>query len=262
MPDLEMQLPTNPFKRAIAQRQMQFGIWSTLSSNISAEVIGDSGFDWILFDTEHGPTELPGLLSQLQAVAASSTTPVVRPAWNDPVLIKRILDIGAQTLLVPFIQNAQEAAAAAAAMRYPPRGIRGVTASGRASRYGRVRGYPGKVEVELWLLIQIETATALGALEEMATVDGVDGVFIGPADLAASMGHAGNPQHVTVQAAIEDAGRCLRHKDISAGILTANEEEARRYAEWGFNFIAVGVDVLLLRDAADRLVQEFKGSDT
>ncbi len=253
-----MQLPTNPFKHAIKRREMQYGLWSTLSSTIAAEIVAGSGFDWLMFDTEHCPTEMPGVLSQLQAIAGCETTPVVRPAWNDPVLIKRLLDIGAQTLMVPYVQSAAEAAAAVAAMRYPPRGNRGITPTGRASRYGRVKDYPGTAEDELCLMVQIETATALGAIEEISAVDGVDAVFIGPGDLAASMGHAGNARDVTVQAAIEDAGRYLSDNGLPAGIRTGDHEMAQRYAGWGFNIIAVGVDTVLLRNAADGLARSFK----
>ncbi len=258
MAQIQKQLPVNPFKQAIIRREMQYGIWSTLSSPIVAELVAESGFDWLLFDTEHCPIELPGILSLLQAVSGCATTPVVRPAWNDPVLIKRILDIGAQTIMVPFVQSAAEAAAAVAAVRYPPRGNRGITTVGRASRFGRVENYPGKAEEGLCLLIQLETAEALGAIEEIAAVDGVDGIYIGPGDLAASMGHAGNPRHVTVQAAIEDAGRYLSDRGLPAGIRTSDRERAKQYADWGYNFISVGVDAFLLRDAADGLAHWFK----
>jgi len=253
-----MDLPLNAFKRAIAEGQLQIGLWSSLANNIAAEAVADSGFDWILLDTEHSPNEVPGLLSQLQALQTGTATPIVRPAWNDAVLFKRILDIGTQTLLVPYVQNAEEASRAVAATRYPPVGIRGVTGSGRASRYGRVKDYLKTADSEICLLAQVETGPALDELEAIAAVDGVDGVFIGPSDLAASLGHIGAPGHADVQAAIKDAIGRLKAVGKPAGILTANQDEAQRYIDWGFTFVAVGIDVLLLRNGADALVKTFR----
>jgi len=253
-----MDLPRNAFKHAIAQGTLQIGLWSSLASNIAAEIYSESGFDWILLDTEHSPNEIPGLLSQLQALASGSATPIVRPAWNDAVLFKRILDIGAQTLLVPYIQDAEEARRAVTATRYPPAGIRGVTGSGRASRYGRVKDYLKTADDEICLLAQVETGPALDQIEAIAETNGVDGVFIGPSDLAASLGHIGAPGHPDVQALIEDAIKRLKAVGTPAGILTANTDEARSYIDWGFTFVAVGIDLLVLRNGADALVKAFK----
>ena len=254
-----MDLPKNPFKHAIAAGDLQIGLWSMLSSPIAVDAVADSAFDWILLDTEHSPTEVPGLMHQLQALRGGAVSPVVRPAWNDPVLFKRILDIGAQTLLVPYVQNAEEAEAAVRAIRYPPAGIRGVTGSGRASRYGRVTDYLKTAEQELCLLVQVETGEALAALDKIAAVDGVDGVFIGPSDLSASLGHIGNPGHEDVQAAIRDAVDRLKAANKPAGVLTPSEDEARRYIDWGFTFVAVGIDLLLVARGADALAAKFKG---
>jgi len=253
-----MELPENRFKRAIAEGRLQLGLWSSLCSNIAADVIGDSGFDWVLLDTEHAPNELPILLSQLQALARSSTVPIVRPAWNDPVRFKGILDLGAQSLLVPFVETPDEARQAVAATRYPPTGLRGVTASGRAGRYGRIKDYLRTADREICVLVQVETRTALNQLDAIANVEGVDGVFIGPADLAASLGHIGNPGHDEVQSAIRNALERVKEAGKPAGVLTANEEEARRYIEWGFTFVAVGVDLVLLARAADSLATRYK----
>jgi 4-hydroxy-2-oxoheptanedioate aldolase len=250
----------NAFKAAIAAGKLQIGLWSSLCSNIAAEIIGDSGFDWILLDTEHSPNEIPDLLTQLQALQRGTATPIIRPAWNDAVLAKRCLDIGAQTLLFPYVQNAEEAKHAVASTRYPPRGIRGVSVAARASRYGRTPGYLTKANDEICVLVQVETRTALDQLEAIAQVEGVDGVFIGPSDLAASLGHLGNPQHTDVQKAIEDGGRRLKAVGKPAGILTGNEEEARRYIAWGYLFVAVGADVGLLARNADALAKKFKVS--
>ena len=216
------------------------------------------GFDWILLDTEHSPNEIPDLVTQLQAIQAGTATPIIRPAWNDAVLAKRCLDIGAQSLLFPYVQNAEEAKRAVASTRYPPQGIRGVSVAARASRYGRTPGYLTKANAEICVLVQVETRSALGEIEAIAKVEGVDGVFIGPSDLAASLGHLGNPQHPDVQKAIEDAVKRLKALGKPAGILTGNEEEARRYIEWGYLFVAVGADVGLLARNADALAKKFK----
>jgi 4-hydroxy-2-oxoheptanedioate aldolase len=248
----------NAFKHAIAAGKLQIGLWSSLCSNIVADVIGDSGFDWILLDTEHSPNEIPDLVGQLQAVRGGTATPIVRPAWNDAVLAKRALDIGAQTLLFPYVQNVEEAKRAVAATRYPPQGVRGVSVAARASRYGRTPGYLGKANSETCVLVQVETREAMKELEAIAQVDGVDGVFIGPSDLAASLGHLGNSAHPEVQEAIHDAVKRLKKVGKPAGILTGNEEEIRRYIEWGYLFVAVGSDVGLLAKSADTLAKKFK----
>jgi len=254
MPDFKR----NAFKHALADGKLQIGLWLSLCSNIGAEIVSDSGFDWLLLDTEHSPNEIPGLMSQLQAVELGTATPIIRPAWNDAVLAKRCLDIGAQTLLFPYVQNAEEAKAAVASTRYPPQGIRGVAVASRASRYGRVPGYLTKANSEICVLVQVETREAMTQLEAIAKVDGVDGVFIGPSDLAASLGHLGNPQAPEVQAAIKDAVTRLKAVGKPAGILTGNEEEARKYIDWGYLFVAVGADVGLLAKNADALAKKFK----
>jgi 4-hydroxy-2-oxoheptanedioate aldolase len=253
-----MELERNAFKHALAAGKLQIGLWSSLCSNIAAEIVSDSGFDWILLDTEHSPNELPGLVTQLQAVGRGTATPIIRAAWNDTVLIKRILDIGVQSLLIPFVENAEEARRAVAATRYPPAGIRGTAGSSRASRYGRVTDYLKRANEEICVLVQVETRRALEQLEAIAAVEGIDGVFIGPSDLAASMGHVGNMQHAEPQKAYEDAARRLRQAGKPAGILTPNEEEARRYISWGYTFVAVGADVGLLARGADALAKKFK----
>ena len=251
-------LKRNAFKHALAAGKLQIGLWSSLCSNIAAEIISDSGFDWILLDTEHSPNEIPDLLGQLQAMQGSATTPIIRPAWNDAVLAKRALDIGAQSLLFPYVQNAEEARRAVASTRYPPQGIRGVSVAARASRYGRTPGYLTKANAEICVLVQVETRQALGEIEAIAEVEGIDGVFVGPSDLAASLGHLGNPQHPDVQKAIENAVTRLKKAGKPAGILTGNEEEARRYIDWGYLFVAVGADVGLLARNADGLAKKFK----
>src|SRR4030088_1333650 len=254
-----MEHPRNAFKHAIAKGELQVGLWCSLCSPITAEIVSHSGFDWLLLDTEHSPNEVPDVLAQLQAVQAGTASAIVRPAWNVTVLIKRFLDIGAQSLLIPFVQNPDEARRAVEATRYPPGGVRGITGSGRASRYGRVKDYLKNASREICLLVQVETRSALENIEAIASVDCIDGVFIGPNDLAASFGHIGNWGHPEVQAALEDAARRLQKIGKPAGILTPNEEEAKRFIQWGYTFVAVGADLGSLARGADALAKRFKG---
>jgi len=251
-------LPGNRFKRGLAERASQIGLWCTLSSAYAAEAVAGAGFDWLLLDTEHSPGDVLSVLAQLQALSGyPNVAPVIRPAANDPVLIKRFLDIGAQTLLVPYVQNAAEARAAVAAIRYPPRGIRGVSALTRATQFGRVRDYAMRVERELCLLLQIETQAGLDALETICSVDGVDGIFIGPGDLAASLGHVGELDHPVVVTAIEDAIKRVVAAGKPAGILTGNATFAARCITLGTSFTAVGIDAGLLARGADALARNF-----
>ena len=224
-----------------------------------AEVLAGAGFDWLLFDTEHSPADPITVLPQLQAAAPYDVASVVRTAWNDTVLIKRFLDVGAQTLLVPYVQSAAEARAAVAAMRYPPRGVRGVSGSNRATRFGRVTGYATRAEEELCLLVQVETAEAVAEIEAIAAVDGVDGIFVGPDDLAASLGHPGDLGHPEVVAAVEGAITRVVRAGKPAGTLTLDRAVARRGLELGAGFVAVGLDAALLARGAEALAREFKG---
>jgi len=255
-----MDLPVNTFKRALKAGQLQIGLWSILSSNISVEVLAGAGFDWLLLDTEHSPNELPMVLSQLQAAVGGTAHPILRPPWNDTVMIKRFLDVGVQTFLVPYVQNEEEARQAVAATRYPPRGVRGFAVATRASRFGRVKNYHARCEEELCVLVQIETRVALDNLEAIARVDGVDGVFIGPGDLSADLGYLGNPGHPDVRAVIEDAIGRIKAAGSIPGILTPDEELARRYIELGCLFTAVGADIGILARGAEQLARRFKGA--
>jgi 4-hydroxy-2-oxoheptanedioate aldolase len=253
-----MQVPSNPFKSALRKGEMQLGLWSGLSSNVTVEVLANAGFDWLLLDTEHSPNELPMVHSQLQAIVRGPTHPIVRPTWNDTVTIKRFLDIGVQTLLIPFVQNADEARQAVAATRYPPLGVRGYAAAARASDFGRVKDYPAACEEQICVLLQVETPEALANIEAIAAIDGVDGIFIGPGDLAASMGYIGQVGHPEVVAAIDDAIRRIRATGKPAGILAGDERLARHWIEVGANFVAVGSDVGLLARGAEQLAARFK----
>ncbi|HEX3060594.1 MAG TPA: aldolase/citrate lyase family protein [Usitatibacter sp.] len=253
-----MDLPKNNFKHAIRAGRQQIGLWVSLANPYSAELVAGSGFDWLVLDGEHSPNAPTTVISQLQAVAAYPVSAIVRPAWNDKVLIKRYLDIGAQSLLIPYVQNANEAAEAVAAIRYPTRGVRGVAGVTRASRFGRVADYAKRAEEELCLLVQIETREGLESLEAIAKTDGVDGVFIGPADLAAALGHLGNQQHPEVQSAIQDAIKRIRGLGKPAGILATDEASTRRYIEWGTTFTAVGLDAMVLARETEKLAAKFR----
>jgi 4-hydroxy-2-oxoheptanedioate aldolase len=253
-----IELPQNRFKRAIAAGQQQIGLWVSLANPYSAEIVAGSGFDWMVIDTEHSPNEVDTTLAQLQVCGAYPVMPVVRPAWNDTVLIKRHLDIGAQTLLVPYVQNAEEAARAVAAIRYPTRGVRGVAGVTRAARFGRVKDYARRAEEELCMLVQVETREGLDNIEAIARTDGIDGVFIGPADLAAALGHLGDQQHAQVQSAIKDAIQRIRACGKPSGILATDEASTRRYMEWGTVFTAVGLDIMVLARETEKLAAKFK----
>ncbi len=253
-----MELPVNQFKRGMNAGKPQIGLWSSLSSHYSVEVIAGSGFDWLLLDTEHSPNELPMVQSQLHAMQGGSATPVVRVAWNDMVMVKRTLDIGAQTLLVPYVQSVEEAKNAVASMRYPPHGVRGVAGATRATRFGRVKDYFKRAEEELCVLVQVETRLGLDKLDAIADTDGVDGVFIGPADLSAGLGHLGDIPHSEVQKAIDDAIKRIRKAGKAPGILAPVEADARRYLDLGCLFVAVGADVGLLARESEKLCAKFQ----
>ncbi|HSV20439.1 MAG TPA: aldolase/citrate lyase family protein [Casimicrobiaceae bacterium] len=254
-----MDLPRNTFKHALAAGRQQIGLWCSLSHHYAVEAVAGAGFDWLLLDTEHSPNDLESLVPQLQAVAAYPSSAVVRVPWNDTVTIKRVLDIGAQSLLLPYVQNVEEARAAVAATRYPPAGVRGVAGTTRASRFGRVKDYARRAEEELCVLVQVETREALAHIEAIAALDGIDGIFIGPADLHASMGFIGQTAEPSVVPQIEEALRRIRRTGKAPGILTADEALARRYIEAGALFTAVGVDVSMLAREADKLAARFKG---
>ncbi|HME24803.1 MAG TPA: aldolase/citrate lyase family protein [Acetobacteraceae bacterium] len=251
-------LPPNALKAALREQRTQIGLWSSLGSNIVAELLAYAGYDWIVVDTEHAPSDPVEVLAQLQGLATGTAEPVVRVAWNDAVLMKRLLDIGARSLLVPFVQSAAEAKAAVAATRYPPHGIRGVSVAHRANRFGRLPGYLQTAHTEICVLVQLETRVALAALEGIAAVDGVDGLFIGPSDLAADLGHLGNAAHPDVQAAIADACSRIRAAGKPAGILAPVEADARRYFEMGFSYVAIGSDVGILATGSTNLVARMR----
>ncbi|RMF00070.1 MAG: 2-dehydro-3-deoxyglucarate aldolase [Alphaproteobacteria bacterium] len=253
-----MDVPANNFKKALARGEQQIGFWSSLASHISVEILAGSGFDWLLLDTEHSPNDLPQVFCQLQAMMENETQPIVRPAWNDMVLIKRFLDAGVQTLLIPTVQTKEEAEQAVAYTRYPPRGVRGFASASRSSRFGRITDYHTRCEAELCVLVQIETRQGLDNLEAIANVEGVDGVFIGPGDLSAGLGYLGQTGHPEVRKIIEDAIRRIKACGKAPGILTGVEEEINAYREAGCQFIAVGSDAGLLARGTEALARKYR----
>jgi 4-hydroxy-2-oxoheptanedioate aldolase len=221
------------------------------------EVLAGAGFDWLLLDTEHAPADVPVVHAQLQAMTGGTASAVVRPAWNDAVLLKRFLDLGVQNFLVPMVQDAEEARRAVAATRYPPEGVRGVAVAIRANRFGRVKDYHRRANEQICVQVQLETRKALRNLEAIAAVPGVDGLFLGPSDLAADFGHLGDSAHPEVRAAIDDAISRIRAAGKVAGILAPVEADARRWLELGATFVAVGSDLGLLARQAEALAAKF-----
>jgi 4-hydroxy-2-oxoheptanedioate aldolase len=250
----------NRFKHALLDGRPQIGLWMGLGNAYCAEICAGSGFDWLVIDGEHSPNTLTTVLAQLQAVAAyPAVEPVVRVAWNDSVMLKQVLDVGAKTVLVPMVQSADEARAAVAAVRYPPHGIRGVgSALARASRWHRIPNYLTEADAQMCLLVQIETPAGVAALDEILAVEGVDGVFIGPADLSASMGYLDQPGHPEVQATIDDAIRRIRAAGKAPGILYADKARADHYLSIGALFVAVGADTSLFVNALDTLATSYR----
>ena len=253
-----MNLPDNHFLQAIRAGRQQVGLWISLSNAYAAEAVAPAGYDWALLDMEHSPNELASLLGQLQAFAASQTTAIVRPDWNDPVKVKRLLDLGVPGLLFPMVQTIEEAQAAVAACRYPPRGIRGVAGTTRANGFGRITDYFEKVESQTAILIQLETIDAVENAERFAEVEGVDGIFFGPADIGADMGHVGQPMHPDVWALIQPAARALMSRGMPVGTLVSDPAFAAELLNDGFSFVACGSDAGLLAKGADNLLGQVK----
>ncbi len=248
----------NPFKSALARGDAQIGLWMSLANAYCAEICATAGFDWLLIDGEHSPNDVRSTLQALQAVAAYRSHPVVRVVQGETALIKQMLDIGAQTLLVPMVDTAEQARHLVAATRYPPEGIRGVGAgAARASRWGARADYVDQANQEVCLLVQVESVTGLDNLEAICAVPGVDGVFIGPSDLAASMGHLGKLSHPDVQAAVDQAIRRIHASGKAAGTLTADTALAQHYLKLGAQFVAVGIEATVLAQATRRLAQTF-----
>lgn len=253
-----MDLPKNRFKAALKAGQRQIGIWCSIPDPNSIELLANCGYDWLLIDTEHTPIESTEAVALLRAAEPYATTAIVRPGWNDMVDIKRLLDGGAQSLLIPYVQSADEARAAVAAVRYPPHGMRGVSGLSRASRFGAIKDYTTRAHEEICLLLQLETLEAIAHLDEICTIDGIDGVFVGPADLAASMGHLGDSSHPEVKAKIVETIQRLTAAGMPAGFLSADQEMARAAADAGALFVAVDLDTALMRRGAVARREEWR----
>ena len=254
-----MKLPENSFLKALRGGQQQVGLWISLSSPYAAEAVAPAGYDWALLDMEHSPNELHTLLGQLQAFAASGTTAIVRPDWNDAVKVKRLLDLGAPGLLFPMVETPDEARAAVAACRYPPRGKRGVAGTTRANGFGRIEDYYSRVEQETAILIQLETRAAVENAETFADVEGVDGIFFGPADIGADIGLLGQPMAPEVWDLIRPAARRLIDRGMPVGTLVSDADFAGQLLNEGFSFVACGSDAGLLARGADRLLEIMRG---
>ncbi len=257
MSELPPNMHRNLFKDSLAKSERQLGLWCGLCSHLVAEILAGAGFDWIVIDGEHAPNDIPSLVTQLQAMRGAAAEPVFRVPWNDPVMIKLALDAGARSLLIPFVQNADEARRAVAAARYPPLGIRGVAVAPRATDYGRISGYHRSAHLTTCILVQLETRAALKEIEAIAAVEGVDGIFIGPSDLAADFGHLGDSKHPVVQAAMKDAAQRIRAAGKSAGTLSGDLDDVECLFAMGFNFTAAGSDVGLLARTAEDVAARF-----
>jgi 4-hydroxy-2-oxoheptanedioate aldolase len=254
-----MDFPENLFKKRLLAGELQYGLWLGLSEIFSAEICAGAGFDWLLIDAEHGPNDLRTIFAQLQAIAPYGSQPVVRPPQGDHVLIKQLLETGVQTLLIPMVESAAQAAHLVEAMRYPPQGIRGVGSSiARASRWGRIGDYADEANGQMCLLVQVETRAGLEQLDGILAVEGVDGVFFGAADLAASFGLLGQPNHPDIVAMIERGLTRVAACGKAGGVLCGDRDLVNRYREAGARFIAVGVDSMLLAAATSSLCAAYK----
>ena len=247
----------NRFRADLIAKKRLIGCWCSLGNPITTEVLGVAGFDWLLLDGEHSPNDVLTFIPQLMALKDSVSAPVVRPAWNDPVEIKRLLDAGFYNFLIPMVESVDAARAAVAATRYPPQGIRGVSVSQRGNRYGTVKDYLQRANEQACVMVQIESRKGMAVAAEIAAVDGVDGVFIGPSDLAAGLGHLGNANHPEVQQAIKQIFDRVRAAGKPLGTLAPVEADARRYLEMGATFVAVGSDLGLFRAATQALRDRF-----
>ncbi len=253
-----MEMIKNKLKRALLDNELQVGCWMSLGSHTAAEICASSGFDWVLIDMEHAPNDVPQVLHLLQAVAAYPCSVMVRAYWNDTVLIKRLLDLGVQSLLLPNVQTVEEAKRAVEAVRYPPLGIRGVSANSRSNRFGRIKDYFERANDEICLMVQIETRKGLDNLEAIAAIDGIDGLFIGPQDLAADLGHLGNPGHADAREAMGETIKAIGESGKAPGILAFAEADAKHWIDQGARFVAVTGDSFLLARSAESVVAAFK----
>lgn len=255
-----MPAPVNLLKKRLAAGEVLHGIWLGMADPYVAELATTAGFDWLLIDGEHAPNDLRSMLAQLAVVEPSDSFAAVRVPDGDPVKIKQVLDIGAQTLLVPMVERAEQAELLVRATQYPPVGFRGVGSSlARASRFSAIPDYLATADAEICLLLQVENRRGMAALDDILATDGVDGVFIGPSDLAADMGFRGNPDAEEVREAVLDALRRIRAAGKIAGVLSTSEPFIADCEAAGANFVGVGIDVLSLAGALRALAQKYCG---
>lgn len=253
-----MEIAKNRFKAALREGRAQIGCWVGLADDYAAEIAGEAGFDWLLIDGEHAPNDIRSMRAQLSALGRSASHPIIRLPIGEVWMVKQALDIGAQTLLVPMVESAEQARQLVRAMRYPPDGLRGVGAAlARASRFSGIEDYVNKADAETCLLVQVENRAGLAALDDILAVDGVDGVFIGPADLSADLGFRGRADAPEVQAIISDAIARIRAAGKAPGILSTNPDQARQWLAEGAQFVAVGIDILVLANGLRALAQSF-----
>lgn len=256
-----MPAPKNFFKQAIREGRTQIGLWQALTNPTTVEISANAGYDWLLLDAEHAPNDLPLLISQLRAMNGSPAHPIIRLPIGETWIVKQMLDIGAQTLLIPMVESGNMAKTMVKAMRYPPHGVRGVGAAlARASGYNSIPDYLQTANDEVCLLLQIESRAGLAALDDIASTEGVDGVFVGPSDLAADMGFIGKPGHPEVQAAVEDALKRIQAHGKASGILIGDLALARRYVDLGASFVGIGNDVTLFAGATRKLLKDFENT--
>ncbi len=255
-----MDLPVNQFKRAIMSGRTPVGTWLSSGSPATAEALGCAGFDFLVVDTEHTPIDVPQMIEILRTIAGTPAQPIVRPPWNDMVMVKRALDAGAQTLLLPFVQNADEARRAVAFTRYPPEGVRGVAGTHRGSRYGTVPNYIKSAGSELCVIVQIETQAALANLEAIAAVPGIDSIFVGPNDLAASMGHPGNIGQEAVQANLALAAKECRRLGKPCGIVGGTPESVATFLDYGYSWVAIASDMAMMVGRAQELLAKVRAA--
>ncbi|MDF7666959.1 2-dehydro-3-deoxyglucarate aldolase [Orbaceae bacterium ESL0727] len=247
----------NQFKQDILARKQLIGCWAALGSPITTEILGLAGFDWLLLDGEHATNDVLTFIPQLMALKDSVSAAVVRPAWNDKVLIKRLLDIGFYNFLIPYVETEEQAKAAILATRYPPEGVRGVSVSHRSNEFGTITDYFQTINQNICVTVQIETQKAVDNMEAIASLDGIDGIFVGPSDLSASLGHFGNPKHPDVQAVIQTIFDVAKKYNKGCGILAPIEEDARHYLDMGATFVAVGSDLGLFRGVTQALADKY-----
>jgi 2-keto-3-deoxy-L-rhamnonate aldolase RhmA len=253
-----MDLPLNRFKRALRGPTAPLGTWLMSAAPATAEALGCAGFDFLVVDTEHVPLDATQTIEMLRTIAGTPASAVTRVAWNDPVLVKRALDAGAQSLMFPFVQDAEEARRAVASTRYPPDGTRGVAAMHRASRYATVPDYLRRAGEEIAVVVQVETPAALDAIPAIAAVPGVDSIFVGPGDLSAAMGHLGDIAHADVQAALARAAGACRAANVPCGIVGPNPVMVRRFLDYGYTWVAVGSDMSMMVGRAGEWLGELR----